>query len=494
MVFDPLHEYCLEDDALQIDTLKAYLARYNPNAVYYRMSTFRRYLQRKDIKQNIVELFIQHGACVNGTPADDEAPLYTLFDNRRAVYKNIVDVARCLLSNGADINYKGRGEHPFCSLLKNPKINHKDFILYLVNRYPVDIYVLDSLCLNAIQCYTRSGNVDINILNFFIENNVPHDRIGPLNTDILIWYIQYNVHRVDAKIIQLLISKGVTITQHRYREHYLYHAAKAFIKQKHRVAFDKATFDFIFSHMDVNHINIVHKQTLLQCAIQQGYTQAFDYLLGKGACIHTCDRFMDNCLQTAMLKGNNYILNKVLSHGVRLDEYEKAFDQIDLDIARDGKCVYSNKVARVVLAYFIKSRPGYDFKFVYRHLYACYGRVLEACVKQIKDMKKQKINGLSVYDILFNNAIQVYQRGTIHELSGCKTKYKHYKRYIDKAIKKISNRYANVLQAIDRINDVCEGNNNRWNDIPPEIKFKILNNLTNKDLVFLNENKVEYNV
>ncbi|ADK63789.1 m150R [Myxoma virus] len=484
MAFDPLHEYCLEEEPIHVDTLKAYLARYNPNAVYYRISTFRRYLQRKDVRQDIVELFIQHGAAVNGTPEDNGTPLYTLFDNRRAVYKNIVDVARCLLSNGADINCKGRGEHPFCCLLKNPKINHKDFIQYLIKKYPVDIYVLDGLTLNAIQCYVRSGNVNFDVLHFFIDNDVPYNRVGPLNTDILIWYIQYNVHRLDAKIIQLLISKGVTITQHKYREHYLYHAAKACIKQQHRVEFDKATFDFILSHMDANYINIVHKQTLLQCAIQRGYVQAFDYLLSKGADIHVCDRLAENCLQMAMLKGNKYILNKVL-YRTRLDEYEKAFERIDLDIMYDGKCVYSNKVVRAMLAYFIKSRPGYDFRFAYGYLYTCYGRTIETCFKHVEEMKTQKINGLSVYDILFNNAIQTYQCGTIHELTRCKPRYTYYDRYIDRVIKKISIRYEDVLRAIDRVDDVCEGNDNRWNIIPPEIKFKIINNLTNKDLVFL---------
>ncbi|ABI99321.1 ankyrin repeat protein [Deerpox virus W-848-83] len=487
MAVSNLYKYVTYSDVVIFKTVKLLIGTYNPSETHKQFSIFQRYLQRPNLSTKIIKLFIKHGADVDGLDAEMSTPLCTILTNIKDYKTKPLNIILLFIENGANINKKTLdGNNPLCCMLSNKYINSLENIIFMIEN-GADVFANDNKNFNTLQVYLQSGcNIDINVIKLLLDKGV---NINQHNNEYgytsLHCYFKTNVSCLDVDIAKFLIDNGLIINKFnkQNRKNFIYVIDLLILNKK----FNKDIFDLIFSYIDINDYDVLNINPIYY-SIYYNNKKAFRYLLNAGGDINIVTSLGNTCLYTAFENESKYMFNSILNSFPNNNVMEQTFYRLNTYVSNKENTTFDELellLIRKCIAYFILYNKDYNIKLYYPYIFTHFKYFIKYCKKVIDELSNTYVENISIFDIFFK--YKKFKSVPIKYVKNKKiigySQLFYYGEIIQKILNLSKRRYNNINKTILLITKICDNELNYWNYLPNEIKFKIIDNLSNNEIL-----------
>ncbi|ABQ43624.1 ankyrin repeat protein [Tanapox virus] len=392
--------------------------------------------------------------------------------------EDVKDIVNSIIRAGIDINKRtSSGDLPIFCLLENKNIDVLNLLKLMIKKN-VNLLYKNKYGFNALQTYLSVPNINKNVINILLEKGININDSKNLEWhNALHCYLVNHVTNVNIKTVNFLINKGCKLIDNNKNNNFvLFNIIKLFIKKNKRILKKNTlkVFNFLIKNSILNETNLLG-YNFLNLASYFNNRGAFYHLLNLGYSVNIITSTNETCATLAFVHENIDIVNMFLKKQPSFNTMDATFFQFENYIKRSnlltGKKIL---IIKNCIAYSVIKM--YELK--YKVITNLFKKFIIDCKNDILFIKRLIGSDVNIYDFVYGNLIIQ----NIHFKSIVLNKeITVYRKIVNAKVKKHKCIYQKKLKLIVEISHFC-GNNSLWNIIPNEIKFKILDKLSDNDV------------
>nr|WGO62760.1 ankyrin repeat protein [Wadden Sea poxvirus] len=455
------------------DTLLHYLNNYNHEINILKMSIF---LQlgldvnkqnhdgdtplhlacRREPTVDLINLLLDNGANINIKNNNGSTPLHRYVLEHP--YHTTIDVMKLLLDKGANPNIKNRSGNSSFNILCSNKAT-VDFIQIFLNK-GADINIKGRFDYSPL--YQCVSNASFDVVKLLLDNGAnPNEKSISGRTAV-----HNSVMNKDIKIIKLIIENGGDINeQDDYGNTPLHFAVnnveclKLLLDKGAILTYNKRNESILMKAAQYNNLSSV------KLLLETQNLNVNDINSDKNTILDTCFVFKN----IKMLELIIYYRPSFATTITTLNRFKERND----------------KMIQLCIIYCVLLNQD-----LYEYINCENNKFIMDCKIEIEYMKNTYIDyNLSVYDILYHNNERIAVKYVRNNKFNSFINFDKYGNMLHKLLEKSKFRNYLIHNNINKIDSIYN-DNNVWNLIPYEIKYKILNYISIADLKIMHKNDI----